>query len=77
VRAAILKTIDNFLIDAGSRLQPYQCPLDDVGQRNAIRLMARDNIKRLIDFQKHDLPITHDTYLKVFELRHRIDDGYE
>lgn len=77
VRAAILRTIDNFLIDAGTKLHPHHCPLDDVTKRNAVRRMVHAIINKLLRFKKHDLPITHDTYLKAFELWHRIDDGYE
>lgn len=77
VRASILRTLNNFLIDAGSKLKPSHCALDDVGKRNAVRRMVLAIAGRLLRFNEHDLPITHDTYLKAFELWHRIDGEYE
>lgn len=77
VRAAILRTLNNFLIDAGSKLKPSHCPLDDISQRNAVRRMVLAIAGKLLRFEKHDLPITHDTYLKAFELWHRIEGDYE
>ncbi len=77
VRGAILRTLENFLIDAGTKLHPDHCPLDDVTKRNAVRRMVQAIAGKLLRFKKHDLPITHDTYLKAFELWNRIDDGFE
>lgn len=77
VRAAILRTLNNFLIDAGSKLKPSHCSLDDISQRNAVRRMVLAIAGKLLRFEKHDLPITHDTYLKAFELWHRIEGDYE
>lgn len=76
VRAAVLRTIDNFLIDAGTKIRVDHCELSDPAQGHAVRTMARDIVKKLLRFDKHDLPITHDTYLKAFELWHRIDGEY-
>jgi F-box protein, helicase, 18 len=77
VRAAILRTLNNFLIDAGSKLKPEHCALADTGQRNAVRRMVLDIAGRLLRLRDHDLPITHDTYLKAFELWDRIEGDYE
>lgn len=73
VRASILRTLNNFLIDAGSKLKPGHCALADTGQRNAVRRMVFDIAWRLLRLRDHDLPITHDTYLKAFELWDRIE----
>jgi hypothetical protein len=77
VRAAILRTLDNFLIDAGSKIRPDHCDLTVKSQRIAVREMARAIVKKLLKFEKHDLPITHDTYLKAFELWHQIEGGFK
>lgn len=77
VRSSILRTLNNFLIDAGSKLKPSHCGLDDITQRNAVRRMVLAIAGRLLKFKEHDLPITHDTYLKAFELWHRIEGDYE
>jgi superfamily I DNA/RNA helicase len=73
VRASILRTLNNFMIDAGSKLKPTHCNLDDISQRGPVRRMAFAIAEKLLRFEKHDLPITHDTYLKAFELWHRIE----
>jgi superfamily I DNA/RNA helicase len=73
VRASILRTLDNFLIDAGTKIKVEHCPLEDIRQRNAVRKMVQGIARRLLRFDEHDRPITHDTYLKTFELRHRIE----
>ncbi|HEX7822255.1 MAG TPA: UvrD-helicase domain-containing protein [Sphingobium sp.] len=77
VRASILRTLENFLIDAGSKIKVEHCVLENTGQRNAVRKMVQGIAGKLLRFKKHDLPITHDTYLKAFELWHRIDDGFD
>ena len=77
VRAAILRTLNNFLIDAGSKLKPEHCALVDITQRNAVRRMVLAIAGRLLKLDDHDHPITHDTYLKAFELWHRIEGDYE
>ena len=77
VRAAILRTLGNFLIDSGTKLKPAHCNLDDIGNRNAVRRMVQAIAGKLLRFKTHDLPITHDTYLKAFELWHRIEDDLE
>lgn len=76
VRAAILRTIDTFLIDGGSKIRPDHCDLAAKSQRVAVRKMTREIVKTLLKFDRHDLPITHDTYLKAFELWHRIEGGF-
>ena len=77
VRAAILRTLDSFMIDAGSKLRADHCSLADVGQRTAVRRMVREIAARMLKIDRHDLPITHDTYLKAFELWHRIEGSFE
>ncbi|WP_159980490.1 MULTISPECIES: UvrD-helicase domain-containing protein [unclassified Novosphingobium] len=77
VRAAILRTLDNFLIDAGSKIRPDHCDLTSKSQRMAVREMTREIVKKLLKFDRHDLPITHDTYLKAFELWHRIEGSFK
>lgn len=76
VRAAILRTIDSFVIDAGSKIRPDHCDLVVKAQRIAVREMTRDIVKALLKFEDHNLPITHDTYLKAFELWHRIEGRF-
>lgn len=76
-RGEILRTIDNFLIDEGSKIRGIHCPVADPGQNLAIRRNARIVVRKLLRFDSHDLPITHDTYLKTFELRHRIEGRYD
>lgn len=76
VRAAILRTIDTFLIDAGSKIRPDHCDLAAKSQRVPVREMTREIVKQLLKFDRHDLPITHDTYLKAFELWHRIEGSF-
>ncbi|WP_404477897.1 UvrD-helicase domain-containing protein [Novosphingobium sp. BL-52-GroH] len=76
VRAAILRTIDNFLIDAGSKIRPDHCDLASKSQRVPVREMTREIVRTLLKFDGHELPITHDTYLKAFELWHRIEGGF-
>ena len=77
VRAAILRTLDSFMIDAGSKLRADHCQLADIRQRAAIRQMVKQIAARMLKIDRHDLPITHDTYLKAFELWHRIDGNFE
>lgn len=77
VRASILRTLDNFLIDAGTKLKVEHCVLEDVGQRNAVRKMVQGVARKLLRLDHHKLPITHDTYLKAFELRHRITGDFD
>jgi len=77
VRGAILRTIDNFLIDAGTKIRDDHCNLVNTSHGMAVRRMAREIVKTLLKFEMHDLPITHDTYLKAFELWHRIDGPFE
>ena len=72
-RAAIVRTLDNFMIDGGSKILPGHCPLDRHEHRTAVRIMAGDIAAKLLRFQRHDLPITHDVYLKAFEMWHRIE----
>ena len=76
VRAAILRTLDSFLIDAGSKLRADHCQLADIKQQSAIRHMVKAIAVKLLRFNQHDLPITHDTYLKAFELWHRIEGDF-
>lgn len=75
VRAAILATIGNFMIDSGSKIKPSHCPLHDVPKRYAVRQMTQRIVKKMLKFEKngHDLTISHDIYLKTFEIWHRID----
>ena len=77
VRASILRTLDNFLIDAGTKLKVEHCPLENLDQRNAVRKMVQSIATKLLRFDRHDLPITHDTYLKSFELRRRIAGDFD
>lgn len=77
VRTAILYTVNSFLIDAGSKVRVDHCNLADPKQGLAVRKMARDIVKKLLRIDRHDLPITHDTYLKAFELRHRIESRFD
>ena len=77
MRTAVLKTMDNFLIDAGKRLKVEHCPIEDPARSNAIRAIAKPILEQLMHFQRHDRPITHDVYLKSFELLHRIDDAFD
>jgi F-box protein 18 (helicase) len=77
VRAAILRTLDSFMIDAGSKLHADYCSLADIGQRTPIRQMVKQIAARMLKIDRHDLPITHDTYLKAFELWHRIEGSFE
>ena len=76
VRAAVLRTLDSFLIDAGSKLRADHCQLADIKQQSAIRHMVKAIAVKLLRFNQHDLPITHDTYLKAFELWHRIEGDF-
>ena len=77
VRASILRTLNNFLIDGGTALKAAHCALDNTSQRNAVRRMTLAVANKLLRFKTHDLPITHDTYLKAFELWHRIEGDLE
>lgn len=77
VRAAILRTLENFLIDEGSKIKVEHCSLENTGQRNAVRKMVQAIAGKLLRFKKHDLPITHDAYLKAFELWHRIEGDFD
>lgn len=77
VRTAVLKTIDNFLIDAGLGLTSLHCPLPEPNRNRAIRAIVKPILEQLIRFDRHDKPITHDVYLKAFELRQRIDDAFD
>jgi superfamily I DNA/RNA helicase len=77
VRASILRTLDNFLIDAGTKIKPEHCVLEDTGQRNAVRKMVQAIAIKMLRFETHDLPITHDAYLKAFELWHKIEDRFD
>ncbi|MET0365505.1 MAG: UvrD-helicase domain-containing protein [Sphingobium sp.] len=77
VRAAILRTLENFLIDEGSKIKVEHCLLESTSQRNAVRKIVQAIASKLLRFQKHDLPITHDVYLKAFELWHRIEGDFD
>lgn len=77
LRTAIIKTIDDFMIDAGTKVKVEHCPIDDPARNNAVKAIAGRIIERLLHFKKHDRPITHDTYLKAFEVWHRIDDAFD
>lgn len=77
VRAAILRTLESFLIDAGGKLRADHCSLEDIVQRTAVRRMVQQIAIKLLAFHKHDLPITHDTYLKRFEMTRRIEGDFE
>ncbi len=77
VRASILRTLENFLIDEGSKIKVEHCTLENTAQRNAVRKMVQAIASKLLRFGKHDLPITHDVYLKAFELWHRIEGDFD
>lgn len=77
VRTAILHTINSFLIDAGSKIRADHCNLADPKQGLAVRKMARAIVKKLLRIDQHDLPITHDVYLKAFELWHQIEGRFD
>ena len=73
LRSLILGTIDRFMIDEGARIKHRHCELTDKAQNRAVREIAGAITLKLLKFADHDLPITHDTYLKRFEMKHRIE----
>ena len=73
LRSLILGTIDRFLIDEGTRIKHRHCDLTDKAQNRAVREIAGAITLKLLNFAQQDLPITHDTYLKRFEMKHRIE----
>ncbi|WP_121117525.1 UvrD-helicase domain-containing protein [Croceibacterium ferulae] len=73
LRGLILGTIERFLIDEGTRIKHRHCELTDKAQNRAVREIAGAIALKLLNFARHDLPITHDTYLKRFEMKHRIE----
>ncbi|WP_294390841.1 UvrD-helicase domain-containing protein [uncultured Sphingomonas sp.] len=72
VRSAILATIDRFLIDEGTKIRRDHCQVENHAQNLAVRKIAGEITLKLLRFADHDLPITFDTYLKRFEMKHRI-----
>ena len=73
LRGLVLGTIDRFLIDEGTRIKHRHCDLPDKAQNRAVREIAGAITLKLLKFAGHDLPITHDTYLKQFEMKGRIE----
>ncbi|MCX2561691.1 UvrD-helicase domain-containing protein [Acetobacter farinalis] len=72
----VLKTLGNFLISEGSKITVAHCPEPDSQRNREVRLFVAQAYKYLVDFEKHDLPITHDLYLKKFEREQKIT-GYD
>ncbi|MCP1222470.1 UvrD-helicase domain-containing protein [Acetobacter orientalis] len=72
----VLKTLTAFLISAGTKLTQAHCPERDVKTNRAIRTFVATAFKHLIRFEKHAFPITHDVYLKRFEMERKIT-GYD
>lgn len=71
-----LKTLTAFLISAGSKLTQAHCPEKDAKRNRAIRTFVAAAFKYIIRFEKNSFPITHDVYLKRFELDRKIA-GYD
>jgi hypothetical protein len=57
VRAAILRTRDSFMTDAGSKLRADHCSPADIGQRTAVGQMVRQIAARMLKIDRHQLPI--------------------
>lgn len=72
----VLKTLSNFLISEGSKITSAHCPEPDKQRNVEIRQFVAQAYKYLIAFEKHDMPITHDLYLKKFEREQKIT-GYD
>ena len=77
VRTAVIRTIENFAMDAGAVFKPEHCTAKTEGQRLEIRRMAAAVTGEMLRFEEHQHAITHDLYLKRFELYHRIEGPYK
>lgn len=72
VKTAVIRTIERFSMSAGPEFLPEHCAARTQRQRLAIRRMAAAVAGDLFRIFDHDGPITHDVYLKLFELTGRI-----
>lgn len=77
VRTAVIRTIEAFSADAGATFKPEHCSARTESQRLAIRQMAAAIAGEMLLLEEHQNPITHDIYLKRFELWHTIEGGYD
>lgn len=72
----VLKTLSAFLTSAGTKLTQAHCPERDAKTNRAIRTFVAMAFKYVVRYEKHSFPITHDVYLKRFEMEHTIT-GYD
>ncbi|MCC6103814.1 UvrD-helicase domain-containing protein [Acetobacter sp.] len=72
----VLKTLTAFLISGGTKLTQAHCPEKDAKRNRAIRTFVAQAFKYIIRFENTTFPITHDVYLKRFEMDCKIT-GYD
>lgn len=72
----VLKTLTSFLISAGTKLTQAHCPERNAKKNRAIRTFVAAAFKHCVRYEKQAFPITHDVYLKRFEMEHTIK-GYD
>lgn len=72
----VLKTLTAFLISAGTKLTQAHCPDPDAKRNRAVRTFVAAAFKYIIRYERHSFPITHDVYLKRFEMERTIS-GYD
>ncbi|WP_039904191.1 UvrD-helicase domain-containing protein, partial [Acetobacter tropicalis] len=72
----VLKTLTAFLISGGTKLTQAHCPEKDAKRNRAIRTFVAQAFKYIIRFENTTFPITHDVYLKRFEMDRKIT-GYD
>jgi hypothetical protein len=75
VRSAILRTLQNFLVDSGSKVRGQHCNLVERSQRQAVIAMTATIAKRMLGIARGEHAFTHDVYLKCYELWHGIEPG--
>ncbi|QAY80130.1 UvrD-helicase domain-containing protein [Sphingosinicella sp. BN140058] len=72
VRRAVLRSIQNFLISGDYEVREYHLSGFPIQTRAACVPMVSAIIDRFMDFDRSELPITHDMYLKKFQLTRAI-----
>ena len=77
VQRGILKTLQNFLISGDDTVATSHMAGVPVTMRQAALPMFAAVIERFMDFEKGELPITHDIYLKAFARRRIISDSFD
>ncbi|OUI88263.1 hypothetical protein HK11_07510 [Acetobacter sp. DmW_043] len=71
-----LQTLSAFLVSAGTKLTQAHCPEQDMARNRDIRTFVAEAFRYIMRYERHDFPITHDVYLKRFEMEGQIT-GYD